>query len=176
VSDPLNSQGWNRYSYVGNDPLSFTDPNGFDFFDDFFGAIGNFFSDVFNVVSNAVNSVVNFIASNPDRRSDRADRRHPGDLGYSGPRRSTGVARAHAGGSAAVSAFGGAAIATGLSGGNLGQVLTSGLIAGATAFAFSGIGDITGHTPAFGTAAYAENIAGHALVGCASSAASGGSV
>jgi hypothetical protein len=58
-------QGWNRYSYVGNSPLTFIDPNGFDFFGDFFGAIGNFFSDVFNAVSSAVNSVVNFIASNP---------------------------------------------------------------------------------------------------------------
>src|SRR5689334_24368931 len=34
VTNPLNPQGWNRYSYVGNDPLSFTDPNGFSFFDD----------------------------------------------------------------------------------------------------------------------------------------------
>ena len=29
VTDPSNMQGWNRYSYVGNDPLAFTDPNGF---------------------------------------------------------------------------------------------------------------------------------------------------
>jgi RHS repeat-associated protein len=28
VPDPLNVQAWNRYSYVGNDPLTFTDPNG----------------------------------------------------------------------------------------------------------------------------------------------------
>ena len=25
VTDPMNMQGWNRYSYVGNDPLAFTD-------------------------------------------------------------------------------------------------------------------------------------------------------
>jgi hypothetical protein len=28
VTDPMNPQGWNRYSYVGNDPLTFTHPNG----------------------------------------------------------------------------------------------------------------------------------------------------
>jgi RHS repeat-associated protein len=26
VPDALNAQAWNRYSYVGNDPLTFTDP------------------------------------------------------------------------------------------------------------------------------------------------------
>jgi len=28
VPDPLDAQAWNRYSYVGNDPLTFTDPSG----------------------------------------------------------------------------------------------------------------------------------------------------
>jgi RHS repeat-associated protein len=30
VSDPLSAQSWNAYSYVGNNPLNFTDPTGFD--------------------------------------------------------------------------------------------------------------------------------------------------
>jgi RHS repeat-associated protein len=29
VSEPLDTQGWNRYAYVGNDPLSLVDPSGF---------------------------------------------------------------------------------------------------------------------------------------------------
>jgi len=29
IGKPFTTQGWNRYSYVGNDPLAFTDPNGF---------------------------------------------------------------------------------------------------------------------------------------------------
>jgi RHS repeat-associated protein len=30
VSQPMSSQGWNRYAYAGNGPLKFTDPTGFD--------------------------------------------------------------------------------------------------------------------------------------------------
>jgi RHS repeat-associated protein len=180
VTDPLNPQGWNRYSYVGNDPLTFTDPNGYGFFDDFFGAIGNFFSDVFNVVSNAVNSVVNFIASNPIVKAIvqiGVTLAISAILGPGGALASLGL---NAGGIAAVSAFGGAAIATGLSGGNLGQVLKSGLIAGASAFAFVGLGIVTPGSAAplgagFNPGNYAANVAGSAAVGCLSAVASGGS-
>src|SRR5262249_44422488 len=31
VPDPMNGQAWNRYSYVINNPLAFTDPNGYCF-------------------------------------------------------------------------------------------------------------------------------------------------
>ena len=85
------------------------------------------------------------------------------------------------GAAGAAAAFAGATIVTGLSGGNLGQALRAGVIAGATAIAFFGVGEATAHempafdSPKFDPAVYAENVAGHALVGCASSAASGGS-
>ena len=150
VPDPMNAQAWNRYSYVGNDPLAFTDPSGFSWFSSFFHAIGNFFS-----------GVAHFLTHNPIVRAIV-------QIGLTFALGATGIGLV-------VAAAAGAAITTGLSGGNLGQVLRAGLIAGATAFAFFEVGEFTGHTPGFGTPAYAANVAGHALVGCASSATSGGS-
>jgi hypothetical protein len=48
TEDPFSTQGWNRYSYVGNSPLNFTDPSGYCFLGCFwkpiFKAIGNFIS------------------------------------------------------------------------------------------------------------------------------------
>ncbi|HEY7550089.1 MAG TPA: RHS repeat-associated core domain-containing protein, partial [Hyphomicrobiaceae bacterium] len=44
---PFSTQGWNRYSYVGNSPLNFTDPSGYCFLGCFwkplFKAVGQFF-------------------------------------------------------------------------------------------------------------------------------------
>lgn len=150
VPDPLNAQSWNRYSYVGNDPLAFTDPSGFSWLSSFFHS-----------VSHAVSSVAHFLTSNPIVRAVV-------QIAIAAVLTITGVG-------AIIAAAASAAIVTGLSGGNLGQILQASVIAGATAFAFSEVGDLTGHTPGFGTPAYAENVIGHALVGCASSAASGGS-
>jgi RHS repeat-associated protein len=47
TENPFSTQGWNRYSYVGNSPVNFTDPSGYCFMGCFwqpvFRAIGNFF-------------------------------------------------------------------------------------------------------------------------------------
>jgi RHS repeat-associated protein len=157
VSDPMNAQGWNRYSYVGNDPLAFTDPNGFSWLSSFFHSVVNFF--VHNPIVKAIVQIVATVVLTAV-------------LGPAGALASLGLTAAEAGVAAAAAA---AAIVTGLSGGNLGQILKAGAIAGLTAFAFNEVGDFTAHNPTFGTLQYAENVAGHALVGCASSAASGGS-
>jgi RHS repeat-associated protein len=159
VTDPVNPQGWNRYSYVGNDPLAYTDPNGFSWLSSFFHGVVNFISH---------NSIVRAIIQ------VGATVLLTAVLGPAGALASFGAVLG-TGGVAAVAAAGGAIVATGLAGGNLGQVLKAGLIAGVTAFAFNAVGDLTDHNPAFGSPTYAENITGHALVGCASSAASGGS-
>jgi RHS repeat-associated protein len=46
TESPFSTQGWNRYSYVGNSPVNFTDPSGYCFLGCFwkpiFAAIGNF--------------------------------------------------------------------------------------------------------------------------------------
>ncbi len=59
----------------------------------------------------------------------------------------------------------------GVHGGSLAQMLEAGAIAGATAEANVGIGDVTGSP---GAANYFENVGLHAALGCVSTAASGG--
>jgi hypothetical protein len=44
---PGNPQAFNRYSYVGNDPLTFTDPSGFSWLSSFFNDVSTFFRAVF---------------------------------------------------------------------------------------------------------------------------------
>jgi hypothetical protein len=48
VPDPLNQQAWNRYSYVGNDPLTFTKLTGFAWPSHFFQQIGGALHSIFS--------------------------------------------------------------------------------------------------------------------------------
>ena len=141
TENPFSTQGWNRYSYVGNSPLNFTDPSGYCFMGCFwkpiFKAIGKFLRQSWRAIA----QIAITVACSP-----------------LGPI-CAGIA---------------AAVVTGVSGGKLGDVLRAGLIAGLTAFAMHGVGELTKHQPTFGTAAHAGNVAGHAAVGCLSSVASGG--
>ncbi|WP_309386027.1 RHS repeat-associated core domain-containing protein [Cerasicoccus frondis] len=57
IQFPSNLQSFNRYSYVLNNPLSYTDPSGY-FLDGIFDAIGDFFSSVGNWVSENWRTVV----------------------------------------------------------------------------------------------------------------------
>jgi hypothetical protein len=59
------------------------------------------------------------------------------------------------------------AFVAGVSGGDLGDMMRAGLTAMASAMAFGAVGDMTGHTPDFGTANHLGNMAGHAAIGCA---------
>jgi RHS repeat-associated protein len=172
VTDPLNPQGWNRYSYVGNDPLAFTDPNGFSWLSSFFHSVANFFTHnpIVRAIVQIATTVILTSVLGPVAVA----------AGF------IGAAATVAAGVAAAAAS--ASIVTGLSGGNLGQILRAGAIAGATAFAFNVVGSATNAVagegfdlsathiqPEFGTPEYAFNVAGHALVGCGTSVASGGS-
>jgi RHS repeat-associated protein len=145
VPDPMNAQAWNRYSYVGNDPLAFTDPSGFSWFSSFFRSVSNFFRNN-SIIRSIVQIAINIVLTP-----------------FVGPVLA-----------AATAAF----VVTGLSGGNIGQMLRAGAIAGATAVAFAGVNSLApvqALGDGFNAALYAQNVAGSALVGCASSAASGGS-
>lgn len=51
IQDPTNAQSLNRYTYVGNNPLSYVDPTGY-FIGKIFKAIGSFFKSVFNAIKN----------------------------------------------------------------------------------------------------------------------------
>jgi hypothetical protein len=150
VPDALNAQAWNRYSYVGNDPLAFTDPSGYSWLSSFFNAVTTFFSHVLaNPIVRAIAQIALTVLLTPVAASIFA--------------------------TAAVAAAS-AAIINGVTGGNLGTMLRSAAIAGATAWAFNVVGDATAavaNTNGSG-AAYAFNVAGHAGVGCLSAVASGG--
>jgi RHS repeat-associated protein len=157
VPDPLDPQAWNRYSYVGNDPLTFTDPSGFSWLSNFFNDVSTFFRAV--LANPIVRAVVQIAIA---------------------------AILAAAGqfevGAVILSAAASAAIVTGLSGGNLSQMIRAAVTGGVTAAAFFAVGSLAPISgpgaPTFGTLEFAEkfaeNIAGHAAVGCMSSVVSGG--
>jgi len=146
TESPYSTQGWNRYTYVGNSPLNFTDPSGYCFASCFWQA--------------------------PFKALGAAIRRTP-ILGNILTVAATAICTAVTGAGPVCGALASAAV-TGLASGDLGQALKAGAIALATAVAFQGVGEITGHTPGFGTGEHFANILGHAAVGCGSAVASGG--
>jgi hypothetical protein len=143
TESPFSTQGWNRYSYVGNSPLNFTDPSGYCFLGCFwkpiFKAVGNFFKQSWKSLVQI--AAVALICG-------------PGAPVCAG----------------LVTTF-----VTGVTSGDLGLALKSGLIASVTAAAFQGVGDLTKHGNLdFLSETHVANIAGHAAVGCGSAVASGG--
>ncbi len=139
TESPFDPQDWNRYSYVGNDPLAFTDPSGHCFLGCFWQHI------VSNPIVRAVVQIVATVVLAAVLTPVAAV------IGFAASAATTAAGI----GAAALSA----SIVTGLSGGNLGQILRAGLIAGATAFGFAEVSSLSAAN-AMGNpaAAYAENV------------------
>jgi RHS repeat-associated protein len=150
VPDPLNSQAWNRYSYVINNPLAFTDPNGYCFLGmcSWGRAVSTFFGRSFGVMF----------------------RKFPilGDLLEIGAVLLCGMNPV----CAIPVAFASTTFVAGVTSGNLGYALKAGFIAGITALANFDVG-LLGQALG-GPGGYLLNAAGKALVGCGMSVASGG--
>jgi RHS repeat-associated protein len=156
TENPFSTQGWNRYSYVGNSPLNFTDPSGYCWMGCFwqkpFKALGKLLNKIPILSSLIQIAAVALICLSP-----------------------VGAVCAGVVGSIT------SAITAGLRSGKLGVALRAGLISAATAIAFYQVGNITETFPgvnADGTLKFLEdahifNIAAHAAVGCGSALASG---
>lgn len=60
VQSPFNGQSLNRYSYVLNNPLRYTDPSGYFSLGDFFDDVGDFFGNIGGLLGNAV-GIIGFL-------------------------------------------------------------------------------------------------------------------
>ncbi|MBL1293435.1 MAG: hypothetical protein COB61_006155, partial [Thiotrichales bacterium] len=144
VQAPFNPQNLNRYSYVNNNPLSYTDPSGF-----FFKKLRNAFRSAFKSIARAIKPYIRTIVAIV--------------IAVYAPYLLTTYASFSAGASTVAAGFLSGVVS---SGGDLKQ----GIISGLTAGAFGGLHDLGMAT----TLAKVGKTVAHGVVGGLSAAASGG--
>jgi len=168
VGDPFSTLAFNRYAYVDNNPCTYMDPTGYLKFGKIFGKIVNAILAPFTLIP-GVNKLL--------QNQYVAAIYQIGAAYFGGP---IGAATA-------------AAVLSNVNGGDLGDMFKAAVVAYATAYAFEAVGDATGgHWDPktktyggpgfksvsageyFGSARHIANVAGYAVVGCGSAAASGG--
>lgn len=169
VQAPGNLQNYNRYAYCYNNPLTCTDPTGYFNMSDAMGVLDRSISLGGLLGGDPVGAYLTW-------------RLNTGKYGYQAKSIGIGVGSAFCYGYAFVcNAVGQAALASAY-GMSDEQALKVGFIAGATTGAFQVLGDVSpgwGQASADGTRKATEttifwNTVGHAAIGCASAAASGG--
>jgi hypothetical protein len=170
IQDPMKTQGFNRYSYVDNNPLCFTDPTGY------FKLKKLFKSPIVRaVVAIAAAAIIGpevgaWVTSSISTVGATASAAAAaGGLLSEGAIVGIGASAATTGGFIGAAAGG---FAAGLiTGGSLEAAAKGALISSL----FFGVGEITGHGELpFLKEAHIENIAGHAAVGCLQGAIQGG--
>jgi hypothetical protein len=151
VGDPLNGQTWNRYSYVYNNPLAYTDPTGYC---PVCIQTANLSQPRPSTTLQLIGAIFRIAAVAICSFSPGCQVFMPLVV-------------------VATSSY-----FAGVTSGSLTVALQAGVIAVGTEYAFDAVGTLTlgpMHAAAeFGSAAYFANVAGHALVGCGAAVASGG--